>query len=111
MSAHHADIELFRNEEREFSSQCVTQSGIAIDITSAVFSSSAKIQAGDGAIIASATFTKTFPLQGMYTFVWDGADFDSYGNPNSQNKFSYDLKIDGTVVLYGQIILNPGVTP
>ena len=110
MSATQADIDLFRNEQREFSSQCVDDLGMPIDITNAAFSSSAKVQAGDGETIAIAVFTKDLPLDGVYSFVWNGADFASYGSHFVENRFSYDLKIDNDVILYGQIILKPGVT-
>ena len=110
MSATQADIVLFRNEQREFSSQCVDELGEPIDITSTVFASSAKAQAGDATVIASAAFTKDIPSQGVFSFVWDGADFDEYGSLFSEARLSYDLKIDDDTILYGQIILKPGVT-
>ena len=110
MSATQVDIVLFRNEQREFSSQCVDELGEPIDITSTVFASSAKAQAGDATVIASAAFTKDIPSQGVFSFVWDGADFDEYGSLFSEARLSYDLKIDNDTLIYGQIILKPGVT-
>lgn len=110
MSATQADIVLFRNEQREFSGQCVDELGEPIDITSTVFASSAKSQAGDAAVIASATFTKPSAEEGMFSLVWNGADFDGYGSVFAETRLSYDLKIDNDTILYGQIILKPGVT-
>ncbi len=110
MSATQIDIVLFRNEQREFSGQCVDELGEPIDITSTVFASSAKAQAGDAAVVASATFTKPTPAIGIFSFVWDGADFDGYGSAFAETRLSYDLKIDNDTLIYGQIILKPGVT-
>ena len=110
MSATQADIVLFRNEQREFSGQCVDELGEPIDITSTVFASSAKSQAGDADVIAEAAFTKGTPSLGVFSFIWDGADFDGYGSAFSETRLSYDMKIDNDNILYGQIILKPGAT-
>ncbi len=110
MSATQANIVLFRNERRVFSGQAVDEVGNPINIASAVFESDAKSQAGDATVIASAAFTKTDSPSGLFTFEWDGSDFASYGSLFVECLISYDLKVDDDVILYGQIILKPGVS-
>ena len=110
MSATQADIVLFRNEIRTFSGQCLSATGVPIDITSTVFDSDAKAQAGDVTVIASATFVKEVASEGVFTMEWDGADFASFGSVLAETRLAYDLKIDDRIVAYGQIVLNPGVS-
>lgn len=104
------DIDVFRNEKREFSGQCLDELGDPIDITDTVFASSAKAQAGDASVIASATITKSIPDQGVFLIEWDGADFSSYGSVFNECRLAYDFKIDDNNIMYGQIVLKPGVT-
>ena len=110
MSATQADITVFRNEVRTFSGQYVAVDDTPLDLTGISLTSSAKAQAGDASTIASATITATNAALGLFTYSWDGADFAAYGNVTSECRLAYDLKIDDDVVLYGQIILKPGVT-
>lgn len=110
MSATQADITLFRNEVRTFSGQYVADDDTPISLTGITLASSAKAQAGDDDVVTSATFNVTNASQGLFTYSWDGADFDAYGNVTSECRLAYDLKVDDDVVLYGQIILKPGVT-
>ena len=110
MSATQADITVFRNEVRTFSGQYVAVDDTPLDLTGISLTSSAKAQAGDASAIASATITVTNAALGLFTYSWDGADFAAYGNVKAECRLAYDLKIDDDVVLYGQIILKPGVT-
>lgn len=110
MTATQVNIDLFRNERREFSGQCLDELGVPIDITDATFASSAKSQAGDASVIASATITKSIPEQGVFLIEWNGEDFASYGSVFNECRLAYDLKVDDDNIMYGQIVLKPGVT-
>lgn len=110
MSATQADITVFRNEVRTFSGQYVADNDTPLNLTGIILTSSAKAQAGDVSTIANATFVVTNAALGLFTYSWDGTDFAAYGNVTSECRLAYDLKIDDDVILYGQIILKPGVT-
>lgn len=110
MSATQADIVVFRNEIREFSGQLVDANDAAISLVGKTLASDAKAQAGDVTVLASATIAVTNASLGLFTYAWDGSDFDAYGSVIAETRVAYDLKIDDDTVLYGQLILKPGVS-
>ncbi len=110
MSSTRMDIEVFRNASRVMTVFCVDALGNPIDITSTTIASSAKAQAGDASVIASATIVKDDPVNGIFTYTWDGSDFSSYGNVMAECYASFDIKVDSTNLVHGQLIIKPGVT-
>lgn len=85
------DISVPRNGDFLADFQLCDSAGAAIDLTGHTLQSSARLIAGDGSAIASATLNVVEPTQGRFSMIWHGSDFDAYGEPTRVSRFDFDL--------------------
>lgn len=109
------NIEVPRNGDFVAEFQLCDSAGAAIDLTGHTLQSGARVIAGDGIVIASASISLVEPTDGRFSMRWAGADFDAYGEPTQISRFDYDLLHgypDGVklVPLRGNLLLIPEST-
>lgn len=85
------DLSIPRNGDFLADFQFCDSAGVAIDLTGHTLQSSARVIAGDGSVIASATISILEPTAGRFSVRWRGSDFDAYGEPTRVSRFDYDL--------------------
>lgn len=85
------DISVPRNGDFLADFQLCDSAGVGIDLTGHTLQSGARIIAGDGSVIASATVTVTEATAGRFSMRWRGGDFDPYGEPTRVSRFDFDL--------------------
>lgn len=109
------DIEVPRNGDYLRTWRLRDVDKVAIDLTGTTLEADARVVAGFGPVLASATITIEPGTSGLFSMRWHGADFDGVGSVTEVAAFAWDLKhrhADGIVeiVARGTINLIPGVT-
>jgi len=110
------DLEIPRNGDFVTELRLTATDGTPIDLTGHTLESSARVIAGDGAVVASATVTATEATDGRFSLLWHGGDFASFGALTQVARFAYDFTHtypDGLrlVPFRGLLSLIPEATP
>lgn len=109
------DLEVPRNADFYEEIQLTDVDGVPINLTGHTVESDARVIAGDGAVIASATIVIVEPLDGRFSMRWRGDHFDAIGDKTQVVRVAYDVKHtypDGVRVVpfRGNLLLVPEST-
>jgi len=110
------DLEVPRNGDFITELRLTATGGAPIDLTGHTLESSARVIAGDGTVVASATVTAVEPTDGRFSLLWRGSDFADFGALTRIARFAYDFAHtypDGLrlVPIRGTLALIPESTP
>ena len=87
------NINVPRNGMAKVMWQYCEDNGEPAVLTGCTIAATARNVAGGPDILASADVTVSVASEGIFTTLWDGSDFDSYGNPMAECIAAYDIKI------------------
>jgi hypothetical protein len=87
------DINVPRNGHARAMWHYTNQEGAPINLTGCTVQVVARSIAGAPTVLANAVASISSAPQGLIACVWNGADFDGYGNVMGECIASYDIKI------------------
>jgi hypothetical protein len=87
------NINVPRNGHARVMWQYQEDNGEPADLTGCTIAAVARNVAGGPDILATADVDITIAEEGLFTTLWDGSDFDDYGEAMGESIAAYDIKI------------------